>query len=110
MRDLFVCIATVTLLAGCETQQQAADRLQPKAVETAQEKGSFELDCPSATAKVLSREMIQAPATIYGDLPPNRAEYTVGVAGCGKRIAYTVVCARNSTGCFAGSGPEGVLR
>jgi hypothetical protein len=110
MRDLFVCIATVTLLAGCETQHQAADRLQPKAVETAQEKGSFELDCPSTTAKVLSRKMVQAPVTINGYLPPDRAEYTVGVEGCGKRIAYTVVCARDSTGCVAGSGPEGVLQ
>jgi len=30
-----------------------------------------------------------------------RAEYTVGVSGCGKRATYVVVCALGSPSCFA---------
>jgi hypothetical protein len=30
-----------------------------------------------------------------------RAEYTVGVEGCGKRMTEVAVCAVDGTGCFA---------
>jgi hypothetical protein len=30
-------------LLGCETQQQTVDNMQPEAVRTAQQRGSFEL-------------------------------------------------------------------
>jgi len=34
-----------------------------------------------------------------------RAEYTVGVSGCDKRIVFTVICPDGGEGCFAaGSG------
>ena len=41
--------------------------------------------------------------------PPQRAEYTVGVEGCGKRVTYLVVCAEGGNGCFA-SGTQNVIR
>jgi hypothetical protein len=41
--------------------------------------------------------------------PPQRAEYTVGVAGCGQRATYLVVCAEGGTGCVA-AGARNVVR
>jgi hypothetical protein len=33
-----------------------------------------------------------------------RAEYTVGVAGCGQRATYLVICPEDGSGCFAAAG------
>jgi hypothetical protein len=38
------------------------DQMQPNAVQTAQQRGKFELDSPAATAEALSKEMVQTPA------------------------------------------------
>ena len=89
------------MLCGCESQQQMVNDMQPKAVQVAQQRGSFELNCPPATAQVLSNEMMQTPAPTLRYAPPERAEYTVGVEGCGKRATYMVVCAEGGTGCVA---------
>jgi hypothetical protein len=35
--------------------------------------------------------------------PPQRAEYTIGVAGCNQRRTYLVICAEGG-GCVAGGG------
>ncbi len=97
------------VLCGCESQQQMVDQMQPNAVQVAQKRGAFELDCPTATAEVLSKEMIQtAPATVRY-MPPERAEYTVGVSGCDKRATYLVVCAEGGTGCVA-AGAENQIQ
>jgi hypothetical protein len=41
---------------------------------------------------------------------PDRAEYTVGVTGCGQRATYVVICPDNgSLSCFAG-GARNVIR
>jgi hypothetical protein len=37
------------------------------------------------------------------NIPP-RAEYTIGVAGCGKRATYWILCPDDGSGCFAGGG------
>jgi hypothetical protein len=104
MKRLFTLTAAAiaTMLSACESQQQVVDQMQPNAVQVAQKRGAFELDCPAATAEVLSKEMIQAPAAAPRYTPPERAEYTVGVSGCGKRATYLVVCAQGGTGCVAG--------
>jgi hypothetical protein len=111
---LLVMIASASALAACASQQQLVDEMKPQAVETAQKKGSFEMNCPAATAQVLSDEMIQQRATYgpYAGMPPERAEYTVGVQGCGQRTTYTVVCAHGGTGCIAANsqGNEPVAR
>jgi len=66
------------------------------------------MNWPNATANVLSDEMIQQQENIgpLAGAPPERAEYTVGVEGCGKRSTYTVICAQGGTGCFA-ANPQG---
>lgn len=87
--------------------------MQPQAVQAAQKRGSFDLNCPAATAQVLSNEMVQTrmgggPIGAW-NVPPSRAEYTVGVEGCGKRATYYVICAEGGTGCVA-TGTENTIQ
>jgi hypothetical protein len=92
---------TLLSIAGCQTQQQIVESMEPDAMHVAQRRGAFEMNCPAATASVLSKEMIQSPMVNPRFAPPQRAEYTVGVSGCGKRATYLVVCADGGTGCIA---------
>jgi hypothetical protein len=93
------------IAAGCATQSQLTTR-QPAAVETALQRGRFELNCPTATATVLSQDYIQ-PA-IQGPWLSglNRVEYTVGVAGCNQRTTYVVLCQEGTSTCFAANPQE----
>ena len=91
-------ILATLVTAGCASQQQQVDSMQPEAMHTAQRRAAFELNCPAATAEVLSKEMIQSPIMNPRFAPPQRAEYTVGVAGCGQRATYLVICAEGGTG------------
>lgn len=104
MRIRFAIVSSLLFLSalpGCVTQQQALDNRQPTAVEVALQRGRFDLNCPTATAVMLSNDYIQ-PA-IQGPWVQglNRLEYTVGVAGCGQRATYIVVCQETSGTCFA---------
>ena len=88
-------------------QHKNVSGMQPEALKAAQERGRFDLNCPAATAQVLSNEMVQTRSTgpvVGWDIPPQRAEYTVGVDGCGHRSTYVVVCAEGGTGCVAAAG------
>jgi hypothetical protein len=95
--------------AGCQTQQQIVDSMEPDAIHVAQRRGAFELNCPAATATMLSKEMVQSPMVNPRFAPPQRAEYTVGVSGCGQRSTYLVVCADGGTGCVA-VGSRNIVR
>lgn len=97
------------LVAGCQSQQQMVDEMQADATQVAKQRGKFELGCPTATATVLSKEMIQSEIMNPRWAPPQRAEYTVGVAGCDKRATYMVVCAEGGTGCVA-AGAQNVIQ
>ena len=102
MKELTVVFGVFSLaLCSCESQQQMVSEMQADAVHVAQRRGAFELNCPAATAQVLSQEMIQSPVVNPRWAPPQRAEYTVGVSGCDKRATYLVVCAEGGTGCVA---------
>ena len=105
----FAAVVTAFAIAGCASQQQIVDSMQTEAIHTAQRRAAFELNCPAATAEVLGKEMIQSPIMNPRFAPPQRAEYTVGVAGCGQRATYLVICAEDGTGCFAG-GARNVIR
>jgi hypothetical protein len=76
---------------------------QPLAMQTAQRRAAFEWNCPAATAQVLSQEMMTSPLEYTRFAPPQRAEYTVGVAGCGQRQTYLVICT-DGGGCVATAG------
>ena len=111
MKHAWKIAATLATLvaAGCASQQQQVDSMQPEAMHTAQRRAAFELNCPAATAEVLSKEMIQSPIMNPRFAPPQRAEYTVGVAGCGQRATYLVICAEGGTGCYA-AGTRNIIR
>jgi hypothetical protein len=111
MRGLSVLgtVAIAGLLCGCQSQQQMVDEMQADATQVAKQRGRFELNCPTATAQVLSKEMIQSEIMNPRWAPPQRAQYTVGVAGCDKRATYLVVCAEGGTGCVA-AGAQNVIQ
>lgn len=87
------------LLAGCQSAAQTLADEQGVAVMTATNRARFEMACPQAVGQVLSQNLLQ-PA-VWGGL--ERAEYTVGVEGCGQRRTYIVICQIGSPACFAGA-------
>lgn len=88
------------LLAACQSDAQILAKEQDIARDAALRRGQFELNCPTATATVLSSVMLQ-PIAWRGT---ERAEYTVGVAGCDQKKTFVVVCPLDSSACFAASG------
>jgi hypothetical protein len=99
---ILVAAICVVGLAGCQSTDQQLDTQQQQAVDTALQRVKFDMNCPSATGQVLSRQMIQPVSFRFG---VERAEYTVGVEGCGQRQTIVVVCPQDGSGCFAG-GPR----
>src|SRR5262249_48583935 len=105
-----LALSTVVIsmtFCGCQSQQQMVDEMQADATQVAKQRGKFELNCPTATASVLGKEMIQSE--IVNPRWPQRAEYTVGVSGCNNCATYLVVCAEGGTGCVA-AGAQNVLQ
>jgi hypothetical protein len=93
-------------LGGCATQSQQLDTRQGGATQTALERGRFDLNCPTATATVLSRDYIQPAIQGPWVAGLNRVEYTVGVAGCNQRTTYVVLCQEGTSTCFAANPAE----
>ena len=90
-----LALGTAALTNGCVNilaQNSAA------ALQTAQRRGQFELDCPQVDAEVLSQKTVEG---IRWEL----AEYTIGVRGCGRQAIYLTYC-RDPEDCnaFAQSG------
>jgi hypothetical protein len=107
LRTLTVAGGTSTvLLAGCASGPPFIDQAQPEAVALAQRRAAFELNCPGVTSQVLSRETLQPISFRFGI---ERAEYTTGVSGCGKRATYVVICPdQPGSTCFAAAGRDGI--
>ena len=84
---------------GCESTAERLDKNQQSAIDTALQRARFEMNCPQATGSVLSRKMIEPVSVRFGI---ERAEYTVGIEGCGQRTTMIVVCDQDGSGCFAG--------
>jgi hypothetical protein len=103
-RNLAMCAGV--LLVGCASQSDFLDSKQSIAVDTAMSRAKFEMNCPAAQGSVLSRQYIQAPMAgpRMVEVGVNRAEYTIGVSGCGQRLTYVVVCSEGTEGCIAGDG------
>jgi len=94
----FIGIGAVALTTGCASQTQELQRHEDEAMMVAVRRGQFELGCPTATGVLLSTAMLE-PAAWRGT---ERAEYTIGVSGCGKKTEYIVICPETGTGCVAG--------
>jgi hypothetical protein len=112
MRSTILIGVLAMLVSGCMTEQQQLQQRQPNAVNTALARGRFDLNCPAATATVLSSDYIQ-PA-IQGPWVNglNRVEYTVGVEGCNQRTTYVVICQEDTDTCFAANprNPDNPIR
>ena len=104
MRFAFVLVCAGLLGVGCVTQSQFLQSKQQAAIQTAETRGQFELNCPAATATLLSSEVVQPVMQGPWVQGIQRAEYTVGVAGCGERKTFVVICPEGGDGCFA-TGP-----
>jgi len=108
-------LASLTLLAalltvGCVSQSQFLDNKQAVAVQTAVSRGQFEMNCPDATGTIISREVVQPALQGPWVGGIQRAEFTVGVSGCGRRTTFVVVvCPEGGEGCFA-AGPGRFLK
>ncbi len=109
MRLSALLIAIVTLV-GCQSAAQVMDSLQPQAVAVAARRAQFEMNCPTAAGHLLSREEVQ-PVMMnprFGGVI--RAEFTVGVAGCGQRATYLVICPEDGTGCYAAGARSDIIK
>ncbi len=54
-----IAAACLVGLAGCQSTDQQLDAQQQQAVDTALQRVKFDMNCPTATGQVLSRQMIQ---------------------------------------------------
>ena len=97
----FVLLWLVGLaVAGCQSDAQILASEQAVAMQAAVRRGQFEMNCPQAKGSILSSNLLQPVA--WAGL--ERAEYTVGVEGCGQRRTYIAVCQVGGPACFAASG------
>ena len=91
-------------IVGCMSQAQYLASKQPTAIQAATTRGQFELNCPSATGEVLSQEVTQP--VLQGPMMQGeeRGLFTIGVAGCGQRRVYQVLCPMGGDSCTALEG------
>ena len=99
-------LAAVATSAGCASQSQLLAQKQDTAMQTALQRGRFDLNCPTATGSVLSSDYIQPAVQGPWVNGLNRVEYTIGVAGCDQRTTYVVLCQEGTDTCFAADPRE----
>jgi hypothetical protein len=99
-----VALIAVLFSAGCASQAEFLNNNQFNATHTAVSRAQFEMNCQQVTPTIISREVVQPALQGPWVNGIQRAEYTVGVAGCGKRTTYVVICPDGGGGCFA-AGP-----
>jgi len=96
------------LMSACVTESQFLAQNAPSALNTALARGRFELNCPQATATVLSQKVTYINGMgigMGGGGGYEWTEYTIGVRGCGKSVVFETMC-RDQDNCnaFAGNG------
>jgi hypothetical protein len=96
----------VLLASGCATEAEFLAKNAPAAQNTALTRGRFELNCPQATAAVLSQKVTYINGIAAGGY--EWTEYTIGVRGCNKQTVYMVAC-RDQNNCNAFSQNTNVL-
>jgi hypothetical protein len=65
----------------------------PGALQTAENRAKFELNCPNVQASILSQKIVEG-------LRMAGSEHTIGVRGCGKEAVYITYC-RDASDCNA---------
>jgi hypothetical protein len=88
-------------LCGCVSQAHVLNQYEGPALATAQRRGAFELNCKDVNGTVISRKVIE-PVLPRG---PQRAQYTIGVRGCGRQAVYWTMCVdENDCNALANTG------
>jgi ABC-type proline/glycine betaine transport system permease subunit len=90
-------VVVAVIVAGCSSVPLTTTK-EATALDTALTRARFEMNCPEATGVVLSKQDVVARFGI------ERAEFTIGIEGCGKRSTSVVICTSESEGCFAADG------
>ena len=92
----FACLALTVLLfaAGCASQAEFLNNNQSNATQTAVARAQFEMNCQQVTPVIISREVVQPVLQGPWVNGIQRAEYTIGVTGCGRRSTFIVICPR----------------
>ena len=99
-------LAGAATLTGCASGPPFIDQAQAEAMTMAQRRAAFEFNCPAAAPQLLSRETLQPISFRFGI---ERAEYTIGVSGCGQRATYVVICPdQPGSTCFAAAVRNGI--
>lgn len=82
-RGLAITAAAVAVWAAACTP--IVTQNAPAALQTAESRARFELNCPDVQATVISQKEIQLWAFAG-------SEHTIGVRGCGKQAVYLTYC------------------
>ena len=107
MKRLLTVLSIALELIGCVSQTQFLDNKQGLAIMTAATRAQFELNCQDTNdATVLSREVVHPVLQGPWLNGIQRAEFTIGVRGCGRKAVFIVICPDGGEGCFA-TGPGG---
>ncbi len=72
------------------------------ALEAGLVRARADLACPAATAKLVSAQRLKPNFPGPRVQSPDRGEFSVEAAGCGKRLALRVICAEDTTDCYVG--------
>ena len=105
MKKTLLVAVGVMALAGCQSDAQMLDASQQMALDTAVTRARFDMNCPTATGTVLSRQVIEPVVQLrFGGI--TRYEYTIGIEGCGQRTSSVVICPQGGGGCFAAQGRQ----
>ena len=100
-----LALVVVIVSAGCATQQQFLQSKQDMAVQTVLGRAQFEMNCQELTTTIISKEVVQPALQGPWVNGIQRAEYTIGAMGCGKRATFVVICPEGGEGCYStGSG------
>ena len=103
IRTSLAVLALPLILSACATEAQFLAQNAPSALNTALSRGRFELNCPQATATVLSQKVTYINGLgigMGGGGGYEWTEYTIGVRGCGKQAVYETMC-RDPDNCNA---------
>lgn len=109
-------LTLLPMLGGCVTDAQFLAQNSPGALQTAESRGKFELNCPTVQSTILSQKVTQSLQTggPYGwrGMGPQMVgpwtEYTIGVRGCGREVVYVTIC-RDANNCNALAQTASVL-
>jgi hypothetical protein len=104
-----LALAAVVVITGCQSSAQMLEKMEPQAIQTAVNRGKFEMNCPNATGTILSKTVLQPAVEAVRFSGPERAEYTIGISGCSERATYLVICPLDSSGCWS-AGARNVIR